>query len=39
MTSLGWFLMAVGLAVWAIGALGFLDEVREFLADLRQGRH
>ena len=32
MTSLGWFLMAVGLAVWAVGAHEFVtSELVEFL--------
>ena len=39
MTWLGWCLVAVGLVVWSLGACGFADEVREFLADLRQGQH
>ena len=32
MTSLGWFLVTVGLVVWAVGARGFVtDELVEFL--------
>ena len=30
MIWLGWFVVVAGLAVWACGAIGFLDELAEF---------
>ena len=38
MIWLGWSLVTLGLALWACGARGFLDELAEFLrGDKRSG--
>jgi hypothetical protein len=37
-TWLGWCLVTLGLALWAVGARGFVDELAEFLrGDRPQG--
>lgn len=36
MIWLGWFVVVAGLAVWACGAIGFLDELAEFLRARRR---
>jgi hypothetical protein len=34
---LGWFVVALGLSLWAVGARGFVDELAEFLRGRRPG--
>jgi hypothetical protein len=37
-TWFGWCLLVLGLGLWAVGALGFADELAEFLrGDKRSG--
>ena len=36
MAWLGWCLVAAAMVVWACGARGFVDEVREFLRDIEK---
>lgn len=31
MIYVGWLLAIIALGVWALGARGFMDEIREFL--------
>ena len=36
MSWLGWFVVALGLSLWAVGARGFVDELMAFLRGDRQ---
>jgi hypothetical protein len=38
MTWLGWCLLVLGLALWACGALGWFDELRQLLRSRGRGR-
>ena len=39
MAMLGWIILAAGLAVWSLGALGWFDELGQLLRSRGRGRH
>lgn len=39
MSWLGWFVVAAAMALWGLGALGFLDELKALLRGDDQAEH